>query len=269
MRSPEPVTQGAPMVQQPQQGPLPSPQGSQYNQAPIQQPAPKQRYKPTDEVGRILDTEAEAIARYEQGPPSKSGSVLNAAVWDRIRKINPNYSEREYETINKTLTNFTSGPAATQLQSLNTVFPHMNHLTEIQLGLKTGNLQLVNKWANEFNVKTGSPPQAVFNAAKNAVADEISKSVVGPSAVADRKAFAMTLSSDLSPQQFAGVIRNYKDQILDRALSLKQQFKAGYGPAYSTARGEDKFDSFLKPEILTALTVKEAKAELARRQGAK
>ena len=123
---------------------------------------------------------------------------------------------------------FTSGDAAKNLNAFNTASAHLDTLGQASEALHNGDVQAINRIGNEYNKQTGSPAPTNFDAVKNAVAGEVSKTFKGGGATdAEIKEANDTISNASSPAQLRGVIETYKDLMASKRQALQDQYTQG------------------------------------------
>lgn len=191
-----------------------------------------------------LTAESEAMARgiaSGQLAPLSSFALNRPggrAVMSRVMELNPEYSAKDYAVGLNGIKGFTTGKQGDVVRSFNVGISHLNTLEELADALQNGDVQAVNKAGNFIAKQTGAPAPTNFNAAKQIVADEIVKAVIGGrGALGDRQEAAKTISDASSPEQLKGVIRTYKSLMNGQLQGLKQQ--------YEQSTGRKDFDRFL------------------------
>lgn len=123
---------------------------------------------------------------------------------------------------------FTSGDGAKNLNAFNTATAHLETLGKAAEALHNGDIQAVNNFGNQFNKQTGNPAPTNFQAVKNAVAGEVSKTFKGGGATdAEIKEANDTISASSSPAQLRGVIETYKDLMASKRQALEDQYTMG------------------------------------------
>lgn len=195
-----------------------------------------------------------AIASYETPlPPRPSGSrnPLAAQRWDAllasVKKENPDYNAQNYQASQRAYNAFTSGAQGNAIRSFSVAMSHLDTLQKLADALKNGDAQLINKFSNAYKEQTGQVAPTNFEAAKQIVADEVVKAIVGSGsgALGDREEAAKTIRSQSSPAQLAGTIGTYKELMAGQLSGLKRQYEQ------STYRKD--FDRFLSDEAKTQL----------------
>ena len=123
---------------------------------------------------------------------------------------------------------FTAGPAGTTINYFNTAIDHVKLLRETVNGLQNGDVQLFNKWGNEWANATGKPAPNDFNTVRSAVSGELSKTFKGTGATDQEVALIEgTINNAQSPQQLSGAIEFYLRLMEGKMNALKGQYEAG------------------------------------------
>ena len=123
---------------------------------------------------------------------------------------------------------FTAGPAGTTINYFNTAIDHVKLLRETVNGLQNGDVQLFNKWGNEWANATGNPAPNDFNTVRSAVSGELSKTFKGTGATDQEVALIEgTINNAQSPQQLSGAIEFYLRLMEGKMNALKGQYEAG------------------------------------------
>src|ERR1039457_2226396 len=123
---------------------------------------------------------------------------------------------------------FTAGPAGTTINYFNTAIDHLKLLRETADALQNGDIQLLNKFGNEFANATGNPAPNNFNTVRSAVSGELSKTFKGTGATDEEVSLIeKTINNSQSPQQLSGAIQYYLRLMGDKTDALKGQFSAG------------------------------------------
>src|ERR1035441_10192128 len=123
---------------------------------------------------------------------------------------------------------FTAGPAGTTINYFNTAIDHLKLLRETADALQNGDIQLLNKFGNEFANATGNPAPNNFNTVRSAVSGELSKTFKGTGATDEEVSLIeKTINNSQSPQQLSGAIQYYLRLMGGKMDALKGQFSAG------------------------------------------
>lgn len=131
--------------------------------------------------------------------------------------------------IDKAITRaFTSGKSADNINYFNTATEHLKIMAEAADALNNGNVQLFNRFGNDWATATGDPRPVDFDAARNAVAGELSKTFRNAAATDQEiEAVVSTVNSAQSPDQLAGVINYYLRLMGGKMDALRGQYEAG------------------------------------------
>jgi hypothetical protein len=168
---------------------------------------------------------AEKIANYEMKPPA-SRSAQYGPLMQEVAKINPNYDETKFATVQQARKNFTTGKQGDSVRSMNVAIDHLDTLREAGQALQNGNLPIFNKIANEYTKNTGDNRLTDFNGIKSIVGSEVAKAVAGGQmALADREEIRKELDAANSPQQLAGVIKRMQQLLGGQLKGLKTQYE--------------------------------------------
>jgi len=100
----------------------------------------------------------------------------------------------------------------------------LDQLGQLVDALGNGNNQTLNKIGNAVATWNGATPVTDFNAAKDVVAKEVMKAIVGGGGgVAEREELARSMSAVNSPAQLKGVITQYRNLMAAQHDALLQQ----------------------------------------------
>ena len=158
-----------------------------------------------------ISANAQAIAKYQQAPPTRP-SPLAAATMDRVRQLNPDYDATTWENKSKTVNDFGTGAQGQQVKSFNVALSHLDTLNNLVDAMNNGNLQGINKWANAYQAQTGNPAPTNLDAAKQFVADEVAKGIIGGGGTgSDREKAQTAIAAQNSPAQLKGAIQTYQN----------------------------------------------------------
>lgn len=155
---------------------------------------------------------------------------------DQIEQISADYTRKTRSAVA-----FASGKQGDQVRFLNVAIDHLGTLEQLGLALKNGDVQVVNKIANEVAAQLGVPAPTNFNAVRQIVSQEVHKGVAGVGGSAgEREDLAQQASLASSPEQLIGVIKSVEKLMAGQA--------AGLGRQYENATGLDNFDDLLSPK---------------------
>lgn len=148
----------------------------------------------------------------------------------------------------KVLTSAIGGKLGDTINAYNTASAHLDMLSQAADALNNGNIQALNRVGNEFNKQTGNPAPTNFQAVKDAVAGEVSKTFKGGQATdAEIKQAEDAISSAGSPAQLKGVINTYKGLMASKRSAIQQQVEQG-------TQGKVNFGGESSPTAATAPT---------------
>ena len=193
-----------------------------------------------------VSASAKAIAEYHRAPPS-ARSPGSARIMAEVFKANPDYDETSYFEKVKAVKDFGTGKQGDSVRSLNVSVQHLAALEDITKGLNNFDTKVINRFYNLIASEFGKSNITDFNAAKQVVADEVVKAVLGSGAGtgADREAFQAQFNAANSPKQLADVIATAKKLMGGQLSGLRQQ--------YMDATGLNNFDKKLSKQTIKAL----------------
>jgi hypothetical protein len=200
-------------------------------------------------------TTVKALANYQLSdaflnrlPPDEKERLIAAAV-----RYNPNFNEQEYKSRQALATSFKTGPDAANITSLNTVVGHIGALSEAWKALGNAKFTPYNWLANQSSKATGDPGVTNFNERAIAVESELAKLFKGTGAATDQEinAWRASLSPNLSPEQFDGVIKGAVGLMASRLNALQQKYRNGVGDVKDM-----KWLNFQSQAVLRKLGVK-------------
>jgi hypothetical protein len=168
---------------------------------------------------------------------------------DNIAKI-----AQDYKAATKELINATSGKDAQTVQSFNVAYSHIDLVENLAKALHNGDNQLINKYSNAYERAFGDPAPTNFDTAKNILADEVTKAVIGSGGtLTDREGTGETIVNSSSPYQFEGALGVFKGLIIGQVGGIKRK--------YETATKRNDFNDFLSPEVKKDLERKTTPSE--------
>ncbi|MGA7778579.1 MAG: hypothetical protein WCA85_12845 [Paraburkholderia sp.] len=186
---------------------------------------------------------AQSIANYTQ--PPLAGRALTSSpagqwVMNRVKQIAPDYNAQNYETSQKAYGEFMSGTNGNTVRSMSVSIDHMNTLGQLAQALNNGNTQVINRAANETAQQLGVAAPTNFDAAKQIVAAEVGKAIVGGVVPeGDRKGLQDSLNSANSPAQLSGAINTFQSLMTGQLRGFQRQYQQ------STRRND--FNNLLSP----------------------
>lgn len=147
-----------------------------------------------------------------------------------VAQYDPSYNQYDAGNAQKAIRDFNTGKQGNNVRSFNVALEHLDTLQHLSEAMKNNDIQAVNQLSNWWKTQTGSEAPTDFNAAKQLVADEVVKAIVGTGGgVHDREEAAKTISGKSSPEQLMGVINTYKDLFAGQLVGLEHQYEASTG----------------------------------------
>jgi hypothetical protein len=175
-------------------------------------------------VRGILEGRMQPPTSFAASKPYWQGILQHAA------NAEPGFDLTKWQGRVGTAKDFSSGQAAKNVTSLNTVIGHLGSLMEASDKLNNSQSPMWNYVANSVSQGVGNPEVKKFEITRNAVADEMAK-VFRSSGMSDTeiKAWKETLSTSNSPPQFKAVIGQGIELMNSRLDALKDQYRRGAG----------------------------------------
>lgn len=163
--------------------------------------------------------------------PALSGfamrSPMGMQVMARLKELAPDYQAGDFQVALKAEKDFSTGKQGNTVRSFNVGIAHLNTLDKLADALHNGNIQQINRFAQEVSQQTGGAAPTNFNAAKKIVGDEIVKAIVGAGGgVSDREEVGKQMARANSPAQLKGVISTYKELMNGQLGGLQKQYEA-------------------------------------------
>jgi hypothetical protein len=189
--------------------------------------APNMANMPVDLVS--AQKMAKLIGENKMLPPTGRAlqSNFNQAVMGLVEDQYPDWKIGGTQAQIKGLKDFATGVPGNTVRSLNVAVNHLDTAKELSSALNNNDIPAFNKAANALSQATGSPTVTNFDAARNIIADEVAKGVLGNGAgsLADRAEFSDKIRNSSSPAQLAGTIDTWQKLLAGQLGGLKQQFK--------------------------------------------
>lgn len=181
-----------------------------------------------------VDAQAQSLVDGKLAPSqlSKRSSTYGATLAraDQLAKAQgkPGFdavaAETQFQSGKALNKDITSGPTAINLQAINTARNHMETFKSLAHALNNGDIQAVNKLANEFASATGSSAPTSFELAKAAFSGEVGKSFAGANvSLADREELAKQISTASSPKQLAAAADTADELLAGKQRAIKQR----------------------------------------------
>lgn len=178
-------------------------------------------------------------SRGPAGIPAIS-DVMNA-----VKQYRPGFSASAADV----LKSFRVGDDAPQIQTFNTVGPHLQTLAVVSKALANGDSQTLNEIKNSFQEQFGNAAPTNFNSVKQLAAAEVVKAVTGTGGTGgDRDEAEKAIDSANSPAQLQGVIDHYTKLMGDRVNASQQKYTIG--------TGRSDFANLLVPEAQQVFGIK-------------
>lgn len=177
-----------------------------------------------------MRSQVKAIVEGRMQPPSgfalkspQIQSLMRAAA-----QYEPGFDLTKWSARASTAKDFSSGQAAKNVTSLNTVVGHLADLKEKADALDNSRIPLWNEVVNAVSSASGSPEVNNFNLARNAVADELAKVFKG-SGISDHEIaqWKGTLNAAQSPAQLKGAVKTAIGLMESRLVALNDQRDRG------------------------------------------
>jgi hypothetical protein len=187
---------------------------------------------PRSKRGQIDYEELNNIGKKEAGGAG-SGNIVSG--------------RQDNRTNQATLTDFTKGKPAQSLQSINAVVEHLGTYRALAKALDNGDIQLYNKYKNDFEKATGKTLPNDIQAAAPIIGDEIVKAIIpGGGSMAEREDAKTQWNSAISNKQVGSQIDNVY-------LPLMQGQVEGLRKRYETTGRTDFEDKYLTKTTRDAL----------------
>ncbi len=166
-----------------------------------------------------------------------------------VKQYDPKYNMQDFKESQTAAVRFGSGRQGDQVRAFNVGLEHLDTLQSLTDALDSGNIKIINKAKNLWTTQTGGNAPSNFEAAKQVVAAEVVKAVVGGGgALTDREEAARNVMAASSPKQLTGVIETYKHLFGGQLHGLEQQYKSAtkrkdFRDRYLTEVGRDAASS--------------------------
>lgn len=174
-------------------------------------------------------THAELIASGEEAFPTGFAAAKNPILMQAVslaKEINPTITAASFPT----LLDFTKGSSSNTVRALNTAIPHLDTLGKLATALDNNDTKTINQLSNAFKSQFGQTAPTNFDTAKQIVADEVVKAVVGAGGSQfDREQAQKVIDKANSPEQLKEAINTYQNLMAGQLSSLQQKYEAGTG----------------------------------------
>jgi len=184
-----------------------------------------------------------------------TGTALKSPYWQgmlsAVSQYDPQFDAVNYNARAKTRSDFTSGKSANNIKALNTLAGHVAELQHAVNSLGGTDYPLVNSVRNAALSATGDTRLSTLNAAKTAVANELTTVFRGSGgAEADVQGWLKQLDEAKSPGQLNASIRQIGALVESRIQALQEQYTQGMGTtragrAFVTPANQRFFDDLL------------------------
>jgi hypothetical protein len=191
---------------------------------------------------------AQQIYNHQLSPLTMSGrSPRNMAIMARVSDIGKetgkgDYNSQDYYAQKVLQTKMVSGDMGKATRSLNVAQTHLDALDKAAEDLSSSDVKAFNRGANLLSKEFGGTKIASFQVAKNIVADEVIKSIVGgQNSDADRQHMQQLFDEANSPEQLKSAIAEARTLIGGQLKGMRTQFTA-------SGKSDADFDKFLDPQ---------------------
>jgi hypothetical protein len=182
-----------------------------------------------DDYLATLPPQMQSVVKLIANGDEKSSTILSrmkaedkVAILDAVSRYKSDYSANQFGA-NK---EFDYGKHGDIIRSLKVGTSHLDVLSGLADALDNGDMKMFNSIGNKWSTETGGEAPTDFETAKQVVADEIIKAVIGAGGTgADREHAAEVISAAQSPAQLKGAIRTYKMLMQGQLNGIKQQWK--------------------------------------------
>ena len=165
-----------------------------------------------------------------------------------VRLINPQFDETRWTEKADYIKNWATKDRSTTRNAINTVVQHLGNMFDSVGTIKNGDVQRANQLKNFMNTEVGSGDKPEMENIMNAVASEMAKVYKGGSAAPTEQEIAEQrniMSSKLSPEQFAKVIKSSVQLMTGRLVTMRDE--------YHEKVGKELTDNIINPEARKAL----------------
>ena len=183
---------------------------------------------------------ARQIAEHKLSPLTISGrSPRNMAIMARVNEMDNNYDAKSFFAQKVLQSKMASGDMGKATRSLNVAQTHLDALEKAADDLGSTDVKAFNRGANLLSKEFGGTNIASFKVAKNIVADEVIKAIVGgQNSDADRQHMQELFDEAQSPEQLKAAIAEARLLIGGQLQGMRQQI-------IGAGLGEDYFNKFL------------------------
>lgn len=185
-----------------------------------------------EDVPETIKTQVRALAEGRMAFPS--GMALRTPYWQKMLQLvsehDPSFDAVNYNSRQRTRTDFTAGKSAQAITAFNTVMGHLDNLTKTGDALDNSSSPLYNMAANKVAELTGDPKIREFNIAKDAVVGELVKAFNnGHITDTQLKEWGSNVTNSNSPEQMKAVNRQLTELLGSKINAMGDQYNAGMG----------------------------------------
>lgn len=182
--------------------------------------------------GGTMDALVKGIANYqipESVATARVPLAMRGNMMAQVIQANPNYSQADFNGVNRTVGSMANGPLGNQTRSNNVALTHLDTLGQLATAMGNTDYPAINHLKNLVATQTGGSAPNNFDAARQLVMGEIANVVAaGASTDADRKKAEAAVNSAESPKQLADAINTViKPLMAGKLQGLEQQYTAG------------------------------------------
>lgn len=150
------------------------------------------------------------------------------AIANAVNQYDPNMNASDYQARAGTLKDFTSGQAARNVTSLNTVMGHLDALNEAGKKLNNGRFTYLNQAENAVADAMGDPSVKTYKLTANAVADELEKAFRGTGGSLEGiRSWKAQIDTANSPEQMKAIVNQGIELLDSRINALGEQYNRG------------------------------------------
>lgn len=192
----------------------------------------KSNFGSTEDPDKLAAT-IEDIATYKKPPITGRASLTPAglAIANGVKAFheqnNSKFDGTRFASSQRSANAFSAGRQGDTVRAFNVTLNHMKSFEPLIDALNNGDVSLINKIGNEVGKQLGSPAITNFDAARDIIANEVVKSIVGgQNALGDRKEARERILSAKSPAQLKGVLDTYRELMIGQLDGLKTQYSS-------------------------------------------
>ena len=185
--------------------------------------------------------------RYEMPKGTALRSPVGQQIMSAVADLDPAFDASQWNLRNSTRKEFTSGSAAKNVTSLNTMIQHLGEMADASKALDNSKYPLWNMVTNKAAESSGDPRITRFKTISHAVADEAGKLFRGTGGTTDNETIAMqaVLGENAAPAQQMEAAKTLIHLASGRLDAMKDQWNNAF-------RGTQDFE-FLTPKSQSIL----------------